>query len=95
MDSLDRSEIAASIESYIRDRFAVAENDDRFGRSVKLFEAGYVDSVGVAEVLAFLEDRFDVRIPDRHLTSDRFQTIDGMADVIADLRSGSEEGSTS
>lgn len=78
--------IAERLESYIRYQFAVAESDTRFGRDVMLFDAGYVDSMGVNEVLVFLETEFGVRIPDEDLLDDRFQTIDGMAQAVARLR---------
>ena len=78
--------IAERLERFIRHQFAVADSDTRFGRDVMLFDSGYVDSMGVNEVLVFLETEFGVRIPDEDLLDDRFQTIDGMAQAVARLR---------
>jgi len=44
-----------------------------------------VDSVGVIELLEFVNEQFGVRIPDEALLSDEFTTIDGMAVVIRRL----------
>ena len=82
---MTKTYIAERLERFIRHQFAVAETDTRFGRDVMLFDAGYVDSIGVNEVLVFLETEFGVRIPDEDLLDDRFQTIDGMADAVARL----------
>lgn len=79
--------IAEAIETFVRERFAVADTDPRFGRDVMLFDAGYVDSMGVNEVLVFLETEFGVKIPDEDLLDDAFQTIDGMAAAVARLGS--------
>jgi acyl carrier protein len=75
-------EVAERIEQYVRIQFRVAPRDTRFSRSLPLFEAGYVDSVGVVELLAFLGEEFGVNLSDGILMSDEFSTIDGMAAVI-------------
>jgi acyl carrier protein len=75
-------EIAGRLEAFIRTQFAIAPSDTRFNRSVLLFENGYVDSVGAVELLAFIQDKFGVVVPDEELLSDEFSTIDGIATVI-------------
>jgi acyl carrier protein len=75
-------EVAQRIEEYVRVQFRVSPGDSRFSRSLPLFEAGYVDSVGVVELLAFLSEEFAVNLPDEILMSDEFSTIDGIAAVI-------------
>jgi acyl carrier protein len=82
---MDESQVALKIESFIREAFQIARDDPGFGRSVDLFEAGYVDSVGVIETLAFIAETFGVEVPDTALLSDEFATIDGMARVVSVL----------
>jgi acyl carrier protein len=81
-------EVADRIERYVRTQFRVAPADTRFSRSLPLFEAGYVDSVGVVELLAFIGEEFAVDLPDDVLMSDEFSTIDGIAASIC--RHGTE-----
>jgi acyl carrier protein len=80
--------IAGRLEAFVRKQFSIAPSDVRFGRSVLLFEGGYVDSVGVVELLAFVQEEFGVIVPDEQLVSDEFATIDGIAAVIGRLRGG-------
>jgi acyl carrier protein len=87
-----QTEVADRIERYIRLQFRVASGDSRFSRSMPLFEAGYVDSVGVVELLAFLSEEFAVNLPDDVLMSDEFSTIDGIAAIIC--RYGAESSAT-
>lgn len=82
------AEIAERIERYVRIQFRVVPGDARFSRSVRLFEAGYVDSVGVVELLAFLSEEFAVDLPDDALMSDGFSTIDGITAIIYRHRDG-------
>jgi acyl carrier protein len=83
---VNERDIASRIESFVRDTFDVASNDPNFGRKLDLFEHAYVDSVGLTELLAFIEDEFSVDVPEDELMSEEFVTIDGMARVIARLR---------
>ena len=77
--------IADRIEAYVRSQFEVDPSDDGFGRTVDLFELGYVDSVGFAELLAFLSEEFGVEVPEDDLLSDEFLRIDGMALIVSRL----------
>jgi D-alanine--poly(phosphoribitol) ligase subunit 2 len=77
--------IAERIEAFIRSQFEVDPNDDGFDRTVDLFELGYVDSVGFAELLAFLGEEFGVEVPEDDLLSDEFLRIDGMAMILSRL----------
>jgi D-alanine--poly(phosphoribitol) ligase subunit 2 len=76
------------IELFIRTQFDVSPADDGFGRTVDLFELGYVDSVGFAELLAFLTEEFGVEVPESELLSDEFLRIDGIASIVGRLANG-------
>jgi acyl carrier protein len=82
--------IADELESFIRESFQVPPNDPTFSRSLNLWDEGYVDSPGVLEVLAYLEDRYGVTIPQEALFLPEFTCINGMAQVVAELAHGVE-----
>jgi acyl carrier protein len=75
-------DVADRIEMFIRERFDVGEKDARFSRRVHLFEEGYIDSIGVAELVEFLEEEFEIRLPEQALMSDEFSTIDGIVQIV-------------
>jgi D-alanine--poly(phosphoribitol) ligase subunit 2 len=77
--------IAERIEVFIRTEFDIDPGDTGFGRKVDLFELGYIDSVGFAELLAFLEEEFGVDIPEAELLSEDFLRIEGIASVVSRL----------
>jgi acyl carrier protein len=80
------SEVADSVETFVRREFNVSAADPGFDRSVDLFENGYVDSVGVAELLEYVTQEFNVEIPESELFSDEFSTIQGIASIVARLQ---------
>jgi acyl carrier protein len=75
--------IKSSLEAFIRERFDVAPDDPYFSDDVNLWEEGYVDSIGVMEVVAFLEDGFGVKVTEAMLFDPRFTSVAGMADLLA------------
>lgn len=84
--------IANRIETFVRTQFEVSPADDGFGRSIDLFELGYVDSVGFAELLAFFSEEFEVEVPEGDLLSEEFLSIDGMAQIVSRLMADRRQG---
>jgi D-alanine--poly(phosphoribitol) ligase subunit 2 len=77
--------IANRIEAFVRSQFEIDPSDDGFDQTVDLFELGYVDSVGFAELLAFFAEEFGVDVPQDDLISEEFVNIEGMARIVTRL----------
>ena len=52
------------------------------------FESGLVDSLGLMELIAGLEETFRVRFTEDHFQDPRFATMDGLAELAAELSNG-------
>lgn len=76
---------AGALEAFIRANFQVGDDDPYFDRDVNLWEEGYIDSTGVVEVVAFLEETFGVTITEEMLFSPEFTSIAGMSRLVAGL----------
>ena len=87
---IPQTTIASRIEAFVRSQFEVDPTDDGFDQTVDLFELGYVDSVGFAELLAFFAEEFGVDVPEDDLMSEDFMNIDGMARIVSRLTSDRE-----
>jgi len=92
MNTMSTDLIANQIETFVRTQFEVSASDDGFSRSIDLFELGYVDSVGFAELLAFFSEEFDVEVPESDLLSEEFLSIDGMALIVSRLAVDRRQG---
>jgi D-alanine--poly(phosphoribitol) ligase subunit 2 len=84
---LSPDDTADRIEAFVRSRFEVDPRDEGFDRTVDLYDSGYVDSVGFAELLAYVADEFGVEVPEEDLLSDEFLRIDGIATIVSQLTS--------
>lgn len=83
---MNPAEVADRVETFVRRQFNVSSSDPGFDRRIDLFESGYVDSVGVAELLEYLTQQFDVEIPESELFSDEFSSIEGIASIVGRLQ---------
>ena len=79
-DSLD------PIVQFIQSRFTSALAGRRPGLDEPLFSSGIIDSFGVLELIAFLEDTFQVAIDtDRHELGE-FDTVNKIGHLVSGLR---------
>lgn len=79
---MSREEIIDKLDAYIREHFEIEDDDDNYSTSVDLFEEGYCDSFGSAEIIAFIEDEFGVRILLKDLTMYPMNSVEEIAAVI-------------
>jgi acyl carrier protein len=76
-------EIEDQIETFLRSTFRIQGDDPGFTRSTDLYDHGYVDSVGIVELVAWLEKTFGIAIPESDMLSDDFSTTAGLARIVA------------
>jgi acyl carrier protein len=82
---MSAADAEARIEAFVRAQFAISPTDPSFERSADLFEGGYIDSVGIVELLDFLGEEFGVELPESDLLSDDFSTVEGLAAIVRRL----------
>ena len=55
-----------------------------------LTERGFMDSVGIVELLTFLETRYEIQISDEETVPENIDTIDNIVRFIGTKRGGTE-----
>jgi acyl carrier protein len=77
-----------AIQQFIQSRFRASIGRTAIDHDTPLFSSGLVDSFGVLEVIAFVEDTFAVTIdPARHELAD-LDTVGKIATLVTRLRQG-------
>ena len=61
----------------------VTNNQDLPADEDSLFDAGYLDSFALTEVVSELEKEFGIRIPDSDLNPGRFESIARIVEYVA------------
>lgn len=80
MDSIN---IYEELREFIVRHFDIPADDPYFSDQVNLYDFGYIDSLGAADLLAFVEERFDLRIGELDWQSHRLNTIVDIAQFVA------------
>lgn len=82
-DSLQSQDRIARVRSFVVANFLFGADSPALTSSTSFVEAGIVDSTGVLELVAFLEESFGVQIADGEITLDN---LDSLAKVAAFLQ---------
>lgn len=72
---MDTKRVTVRLVSWLRDRGQVSEED--------LFEAGVLDSMGLLELIAFIEEEFEVSLDATQMNVNNFRTISQIVALVA------------
>jgi len=81
------------IREFILQKFPLARKR-KVANCDNLLESGIIDSLGVLEIVTFLQQEFTVAVADEDLTPENFQNIECMAQFVErclELQPGSAE----
>ena len=78
-----------AIRSYIVKNFLFGVDDDTLKAEDSLLEKGVIDSTGVLEVVAFLDEHFGVTVQDDELVPANFESIQKLAAFVNRKRAAS------
>jgi acyl carrier protein len=69
------SVVAPKIRDYLAQNFLFSDEGFTFGDDASFLELGIVDSFGFVELLAFVQDEFDISVADEELVPDNFDSV--------------------
>lgn len=70
-------------EEFVRGRREVSTDDD-------LLSSGILNSLGILKLVSFIEERFDIRVPDEDIVFENFQSIDCLSTYLETQKSGGQ-----
>ena len=76
------------VASFIRSRFRSSLRGGQLTNDDSLFSTGVIDSFGVLELIAFLEDTFDVTIDTGRHELSEFDSVNKIVDLVGRVRQG-------
>lgn len=73
--------VKSRITHFIFEKFPAARKRQP-GEDTSLLESGIVDSIGILEIVAFIEQNFAITVSDDDLVPENFGSISGMAAFV-------------
>ena len=80
---MDESTILKEVREYVVENFLLGEEGDELSDSESFLESGLIDSTGILELIAFLEETFDVEIEDEEMIPENLDSVQRVARFIA------------
>jgi len=78
------------IRTFLAENFSLGKDLSHLSGTQSLTERGFIDSVGIVEVLTFLETRFDIQINDDETIPENIDTIDNIVRFVGEKQSAPE-----
>ena len=83
-------EIENEIRKFIEENF-ILEKEDHLGDEDSLLEKGIIDSTGVLELVAFLEETYQFKIKDEELVPENLDSIKNISQFVQNKLNASPE----
>ena len=72
----------AKIRDFIFENFMAGESEETLDNDSSFLEKGIIDSMGVLELVAFVEETYGIEIDDDELTPDNFDSVSKLVSYI-------------
>lgn len=70
------------LKKFIVTKLMHGKDGNTLGDDESLFETGIIDSLGVLQLVCFIEERFNVQVEDEELIPENFETINKLKDFV-------------
>ena len=75
-------QIEEHVRQFIVDTFLFGDDDPSLTNEDSLLDSGVIDSTGVLELVAFIEDQFQTKVEDMELVPENLDSIQRIAQFI-------------
>ena len=82
-------QVKSEIRHFITENFLYGQDDNTLGDDVSFMESGIIDSTGVLELVAFVQNKYKIRVSDEELIPANFDSLKLLASFI-EKKSASE-----
>jgi len=79
---VDRKSVLKEVREYIVENFLLDEEEEAIGDSASFLESGLIDSTGILEVIAFLEEHYRIKVADDEMIPENLDSITSIASFV-------------
>lgn len=80
--ALDTYSITPEIHDYISRNFLFSDKGFQYGNDASFLEEGIIDSLGIIELVAFVEKKFGISVADHELLPNNFDSVNKLSSFI-------------
>ncbi len=76
------SDVKAALREYIVEYFLLGDTETQFTDEDSFIEKGIIDSTGILEVIAFLEENYGVIVEDNEILPENLDSLENIARFV-------------
>lgn len=76
------SQVEKEVRAYVTEKLLFGQNDREVEGNTSFLESGIIDSTGVLELVAFLEEQFQVKVEDEDLIPANLDSINAITRFV-------------
>jgi acyl carrier protein len=80
-------DIEIQIRDYISENFVLGQDEQGFSDNDSFLDSGLIDSTGILELIAFVEETFDIEILDEEMVPENLDSISNVSNFIRSKKS--------
>ncbi len=86
-------DIETQLRHFVRDNLMFGETRQELKRDQSFLNSGIIDSTGVLELVAFLEDNFQIKVNDEEIVPENLDSIDRLIQFVTRKKTSPAAGS--
>ncbi len=75
--------VEAKIRDYVLENYLFTDDPSALANDTSFLEEGIIDSTGILEVIAFLEEEFEIDVKDEEIIPENLDSVDNLKAFIA------------
>ena len=75
--------LKSELRTFIVENFMFGQENPDFSDGASMLENGLIDSTGVLELVAFVEEKYGISVADEELLPVNFDSVDNLAEYIS------------
>jgi acyl carrier protein len=74
--------VKAELRKFVVENFMFGQENQDFSDEASMLENGLIDSTGVLELVAFVEEKYGISVADEELVPANFDSVDNLAAYV-------------
>ena len=74
--------VKTELRKFIVENFMFGQENQEFSDEASMLENGLIDSTGVLELVAFVEEKYGISVADEELVPTNFDSVDNLAEYV-------------
>lgn len=82
--------VEKKIRDYVLENYLFTDDETALANDTSFLDEGIIDSTGILEVIAFIEEEFGVKVLDEEMIPENLDSVDNIVQFVSRKTGGSE-----